>query len=239
MKIDIVIPFYRKYHDIPRTAWGLRQNLANINRVIIVNDELWTSDTKSIACTICYGLPLILLDHPHEGFGAHKCANQGLYMVETEYWSLLDADIVLTPGTIQRELEYAAPNKIVYPHVHDIPQSTSTEELHSPKILRKYGYGGTHPDSKPWLRYRDCHTLEHTESSLALNGRSNFPGYGFIDYDYGCRWALEYGIENIILGVGDAYDPGECKPEERKSWSQVNLDMFNVTLKRFKDEFGF
>jgi len=238
VKLDLVIDFYRKFDTWPLVAWGLRRNLSNIHRVIIVNDELWNVESRACVERHMDDIPYLLLDHPHDGFGSHRSTNQGMNAVTTEYWSVLNSDIVLTLGSLAASLEVAAPEVIVYPHVHDIPKTTTSDDLDAPTIIRPYGYAGTLPSCDPWARYRDCHTVEHTASSLALGGRSLFPGYGYIDNDYGCRWALEYGLENIRIGYGVVYDPGECLPHERHVPHPDNTEAFKRTLALYLATFG-
>lgn len=205
MKVDVVVNFYRKFKEWPLVVWGLQRNKDYINHVIVVNDEPWTDATKDALTIVADGLPLVLLDHEHHGFGGHRCINQGMHEVQTDYWCAIDADTFMVPRALEQLCEGASPQVIIYPPVHDIALDTTVDELDKPVIIREGGYAMRTAHREPWSVYRDLLTFEHTESSLALGGRSEFTGYGYIDYDYGCRWALKYGLHNTRTYAPLAY----------------------------------
>jgi hypothetical protein len=223
MKIDVVIDFYQKWQHWYKVAAGLRQNSAHINRVILVSDNPWSSEEEATLRGEDLDAPLLLRWHDHLGYGGARCTNEGLALVETDYWLALNADVMLLPGVFENILSLMTPQSIVYPIVHDVDGTLSLEALldHPPILLHD---GLEKFTGHPWRYFRDYCACEHTASSRALGGRAIFPGWGCSDHDYGCRWALTFGLEHIMhlggpvynLGVADTHH--ELLPETKQAW---------------------
>jgi hypothetical protein len=246
MRVDVVIDFYRKEAMWPLVVWGLQHNTAHINRVIVVNDEPWGEWKPTLD-----DIPLVLLDHEHDGFGSHRCTNQGMREVETEYWAVCNADVIMMPGALEALCELAEPQAIVYPETHHIEEDTDMEELEagptlvelchqiSPYVMKYVRHEGGHArpyyHRQPWSRYRDLFTLEHASSSKELGGRTEWRGYGYIDYDYGCRWAMKYGLDRVKLTGPQAYTFRTANGGH--ATDTVNEVGFTATLKQYVDTY--
>ena len=244
LKVDIVIDFYRKWRHWPRVAWGLRENSAYINRVIVVNDEPWTSETKAQLRAEDVGAPLLLRDHAHNGWGGARCTNEGLHLVETEYWVALNADVVMSPSCLDDTLKLCAPQTIIYPFTDTIPPDTPFSMLDDPYVLKSDSFYDNQDmdvwlQRLPWLPWRDFCVIEHTASSHYLTGRLDLGTHGDVDRIYGCRWALTFGLERILHDGGTAYNLGHFDPRPPESpsmgacWSQF-LAMFFSRYTQFK-----
>ena len=226
MHIDIVIDFYRKGAHWPKVAFGLAQNIDHINRVIVVNDEPWTDEGRLLFWRDPIHLDptkLLLLDHEHEGFGSARCVNEGMRAVETEYWMVLNADVMLGPDSLADTLALAAPRTIIYPFVDDIP------------VHFEDGFSSPFTGA-PWRYYRDFCALEHTASSLVLGGRREFPSWGYSDHDYGCRWALHFGLDKVLHDGGTVYNLGAN--DARHVVSPETLALWYETKDKFQARYG-
>jgi len=138
LKVDVVIDFYRKHALWPMVAWGLRVNHENINRVIVVNDELWTADEREcMHSTLGGDIPLVLLDHPRNGYGGHKCFNEGVDAVETPWFCGINADIVLAPGSLAITCAHADEELLIFDWTHDVPRYVTLADFPNPPIERE------------------------------------------------------------------------------------------------------
>ena len=112
MKYDVVVAYYRQEHNWPVVAWGLEQNAARINRVLVVNDEPWSEFKPTLN-----GIPVVLLDHPHDGFGLTKSYNQGMREATTDFVLLTQGDEILVQDFFTQCIGALKDKSILYPIV--------------------------------------------------------------------------------------------------------------------------
>lgn len=227
MRIDVVITFYRKYAQWQLVAYGLGTNSAHIKRVIVVNDEPWADKPSLPDFKVSY------LDHEHDGFGAARCFNQGAAAVDTEYFLHIDADMLLEPGSIAKNLDYAEPTMLIGGLIHDTAYDPATIDPSNPPKLRE-DWRLAKP-AEQWAKVRNGHLLVHKPTHDVIGGHDEgYIGYGLIDYDYGARWMLGGG--EFELGDGAAYHIGGIDRPEDKVWKQVSnasIERLNNVLERY------
>ena len=231
MKVDVIVTFYRKHAEWPFVAWGLSKDLDSINHIYIVNDERWDDPSRKavLAEAVRYALPCTLLDHDHDGFGAHVCANQGMDACQTDFVVHIDGDIVLSPGSIEESLELASEGTLVSPPLGDLPEAdklcwTNDPDNNAPilDVLRndwRIGAAMQHPG----MVIRNGYLVIHRSSHYVIDGYDlGYKGYGLIDYDYAVRWAIAHGDDNVVFGGGPAYHIGGVDDEEDRKAKQIS-----------------
>jgi hypothetical protein len=244
VKVDVVIDFYRKHAVWPMVAWGLANNKASIGKVIVVNDDLWTHGERNMMRdTLDADVPLLLLDHPHDGYGGHRCFNEGVAQVETEHFCGINGDIVLAPGSLATTLECADEGLVIFDWTHDVPRDVTLADFPDPPIERR-DWRIEHPCPYYVYDFRFTYMVAHTASHHAIGGANcTMPDYGLVDYDYGCRWALKHGRDSFLVGAGGcAYHiGGKDRPEDKvgKSDGKGNLPQVKPYAIAFLKMMGF
>jgi len=237
MQVDVVIDYYRKQKTWPLVRAGLLANIDAIRSVIIVNDEPWTDDNMLESNEETRALLLVrLLDHKHEGFGAHKSIRQGMEAADTEYVLHIDGDVVLAPGSIEANLEYAEPELIVYGTTHDVPHDVTVDMYPDLPIEREdWRLKGGHPKAFP--DFRDLHWIMRKKDYFAVGGHDlEYKDYGLVDYDLGCRFMLRFGMEAYMIGPGEAYHIGGKDRPEDKIGKETSVDNM-ARFRRVCDDF--
>lgn len=231
MKIDIVIDFYKKHKTWPMVLWGLEQNREYINRVHIVNDELWNGTKPNTG-----SMDVVFHEHKHDGFGAHKSIRQGAACVGTEFFAHIDSDVVLAPKSIEYNLELVSDEEIVYGTSHDIARDITLDAFPNPPIER-YDWRIDKPHFADYPNMRDLYWIMRTKDYFSIGGHDlEYKSYGFVDYDFGIRWMLEYGRDAYVIGPGVGYHiGGKDRPEDKigKEPSEANHKRFAAVEQRF------
>ena len=106
-KFDVVIAWYRQKAFWPTVLDGLLTNSANINKVIVVNDE------ETIPELASEGLDLVILNHPHTGHGPSESFNQGVAAATTEHVLLMEGDIILPRSALAEDDKLITGKRIV------------------------------------------------------------------------------------------------------------------------------
>ena len=179
-------------------------------------------------------LHMIPLDHERDGVTPQRCIRQGAESVETDYFLHIDSDIVLTPGSLEKNLALVEPDIVVHGITHDVAANPELSSYPNIPILRKDWR--LDEDRYPlYLKFRDSYWIRNTESYFAVGGHDiRFPGYGMVDYDLACRWMMRYGTDSYILGPGDAFHLGGMV---RPTYGEdpENLRLFTITRQRFEE----
>lgn len=249
-KCDVHVTFYKQEHYAEMFCWGLRQNADAINRIFVVNDDLW-SGPQITAVVTAYGgtvyilrheseveeliqtgdpnLPnMLLMEHPHVGFGPAICANQSMRYSQSEYLFTTGSDQILPPDTLSTILLYGAPRRVIIGAVHHlIPEDFRMEHLPDKVQIAVPDWRiALHTQffklNRQWMVCHNGHNLWHRESLLALGGfNEDYCKYGVTmeDMELGARWMMAYGANSLYFGptfswhFGDRHNPK--KREER------------------------
>jgi hypothetical protein len=236
MKIDLVVGFYRQEHVWPLIAWGISGNLDTIHRVILVNDEPWTPSSRASVEAVARNYenfpPLVLLDHAHEGFGAHRCVRQGAKAVKTGWWAHMDGDIILAPASLSKIASEPERGIMRCGLSHDLEDDVTLAQVQSEPVVKRHDEreGRT---VGTWKDARDLYIFSHKDDYFAIGGHdADFPGYGFVDYDVAMRWLMHFGPESIeICNSAHSYHIGGLRPKHDSD--PGNQDLFMSTANRF------
>jgi hypothetical protein len=190
---------YRQEEYWPHVKAGLLRNLDSIATVIFVNDEPWGKWRPDWTDT-----PHTLLDRPHEGWGGHRCYNQGMKASSTEYVLTIDGDVMLCDDAIEEHLDIAAPHALIVGVLHDAYVTKDGIDMvwEDQRITR---LTGAPPTINPYI-VGAAHVMFHRESFHALGGYDeSFKGHTPFDTHLALRWATRYGPSSIKLSNGVAY----------------------------------
>lgn len=244
MKADVVI--VANYHtgEVPLVFDGICKNLANIARVILVNDGPLTSEFRNSWERCCDGrFPLLILDHEKDGFGVARSSNIGMREATTEYVVHLGCDIVLESNTLQLLFKDSNDEAISIGMLDELPElaKLDTSRPLSEQVVRKdwrQRSGAIARKVSPLIYpqlLRDGFCLYPRELFLDVGGydESN-KTYGFQDYNLLCS-VMEYlntpdviTITNALaLHIGGAV-PGRSQND--KEINQVKLETINRRL---------
>jgi GT2 family glycosyltransferase len=229
MKVDVVISYYRQRDFWPFVAWGLQQNAAHINRVLLVNDEPWDWEPA------LEGLPLVLLDHAHDGFGMTRSYNQGANAAETERILFSQGDLILTPDFLAKLLPRSYVWSLIYPYVQYIEIPSKLSSRWEPSFLSKDWRSNAGVVDEMRQKHRmfilgkgACFLVERAKY-LALGGFDE--GYAPLgpnseDHDFAARWISAHGQDTLYIGGGEAWHLGD-PPRERSLHKQARMPAYD------------
>lgn len=249
MKVDVVITYYRQANGLARLWKTILANAEDINKVFIVNDEPWPKPEREAIERLVEGSPLqvTFLDHEHKGFGATRCANEGMAQCTTDYVLALQADTLLPTGFIQKKLDAIAgaewPMFISGPCHHVTPDS----DPDSPDYLRQDGYMHLRETMRgiaaPWLFMRGVNKLIHRQGFIECGGMDErFDECNYEDYELVMRWLSNFGPSSVkweetpVLHQGDPRggvapkDPYPLKSAKLLARQLITLREGNVML---------
>ncbi len=210
LKADVGVVFYQQFDKWPTCAAGLRTNSSRINRVIVCNDEPWTDEGRAQILAELPGIPTLLLDHPHDGFGVARSWNEIFAEVTENYCLTIAADILLPPGHLSAMLTHAAPERMVCGKIHTT--ALDLQPGQDPPILRKdgmsihWGKERIKAGSRQWGVARGANRLVHTPSWHAVGGMNpRFRTYGYEDWELAVRWMMAFGEKSIYFADPAVY----------------------------------
>lgn len=238
MKVDVVINYYRKAKEWPFVLKGLEDNKECINNVIVVNDELWGDGRLSegdMAGCIKY------LEHPHDGFGVARSVHQGVEAVETEYICNIDADVIMTPGSLKKNLSYVESELLILGTLHDVGEAEELHDIHNPEILRR-DWRAITPSTEDFRNIREGWWIARKEDYQACGGHDRrMKEYGMIDYVFALRWMTHFDRDSYWLAPGVGYHIGGIDTPEQKATKKTspgNIKTFDLTYKKFLEKEG-
>lgn len=200
--LDLVVAFYQQFDKWPTCAAGLRANAAQIHRVIVVNDEPWTDEGREQILAELPGIPTLLLDHEHDGFGVARGLNQAMAEVTADYALTLSADILLPPHHLSAMLPHAKPHHMVCGKIHTTRVDLQPGE--EPIVVRKDGLAERRSSrnlghgARQWSVVRGANRLVHAPSWRAIGGMNpRFRTYGYEDWELAVRWMVAFGERSI------------------------------------------
>ena len=212
MKVDVVIAYFRQEHLWPFVAWGLQRNAAHINRVLLINDEPWTW-TPTLP-----GIPLVLLDHPHDGFGMTRSYNQGALASETDTVLFIQGDLVLESDFLAKALPRTLHFPLLYTWVFyiEIPATPSDLEQPSRIALDWRGNDGLilelRQKHRMFILGKGASFLVNRAQYLALGGFDEHYaplGPNCEDHDFAARWIMAYGPDTLDFGHSVSWHLGD------------------------------
>lgn len=246
MKVDVIACYYRQAHLAPFFFWGIHENIEEIGKLIIVNDEPWNDAelVQVMAHAGEIGVETACLEHTHKGtHGVASSFNQGAAYSQNEYVFFTSFDQILTPGTLCEITDMASIQRMVLGRVDSISTSTGLDDLPNPTIIRPDIYANSIEQIKQGVLvvgcWRNGHTLVHRPSHLRLGGfNEKFVewGYGLEDQDYCIRWLIEYGLDSILWGDSNSWHFAGNRPSaedpKKSDWHPEAVKTVNNNLNR-------
>jgi hypothetical protein len=229
-KADVIVVYYRTMAaKWPVCVDGLRENLDRINRIVVVNDEPWDSDTLDTLRGYAADLPIThWLDHPRpEGpwHGVGVSINQGMRLCTERYVLQTQAQQRLAPNYLQAHLRYAEPKTLLLAPVHQIhpwPDGPVVKsDFYLPLLEQSIAL------NRRWRTARNAATLVDREFHWQVGGQDEVYaslGYGNEDYDFGMRWLLAGGdiVWNLDTYSHAEFDPRPPRERTDKAVSPAN-----------------
>jgi len=211
-RVDVVMTFYHKWRDWLLVVRGLEANRDYINRVIVVNDEPWEEKTLEL-CPPPKEIPTLFIGHPHNGWGAARCANEGAEKVDTEFF----LHLMLGTDSILESLKIAKDGLLLACLMDDIPESYEVIYVSQGglRIKAKMFARDTrveNPRTPKPRNLRAGHYLAHTETWKSVGGHDLTPPLDTkrhsLDYSLAARWMLKNGEDSFMVGGGTALHLG-------------------------------
>ena len=103
-KVSIIIPAYNASEYIEETLDSALQQVYKNIEIIIVDDDS-TDDTWSIINNYCNNFPNLIKVYKNKGKGACAARNYGFELSSGNYIQYLDADDILNPQKIEKQME--------------------------------------------------------------------------------------------------------------------------------------
>ncbi len=114
MTISVIIPVYNqaKSLDLVLTALDC-QGFRGFE--VIVSDDGSTDEPEMYAAYYKDLMPLKFITHPHDGFDANRCRNDGAALAEGDAFLFLDSGVLLNCNALQHyaNLNQATPDCII------------------------------------------------------------------------------------------------------------------------------
>ena len=101
--VSVVMPAYEEQEFIGEALESVLAQTYGPIEVIVVDDG---SGDRTVEIAQASGVHVLRCPHR----GAAAACNAGLHLIRGEYWTIFDADDVMPPGRLARQVEYLAQN---------------------------------------------------------------------------------------------------------------------------------